>query len=145
LLGALAPVLGVNVLTQAAIAQALKVGDREIEGRRRMVIEQRRRLHEALGELPVEVPESQANFLWLRPKTISGSELLRRLERARVHVAPGGPLGDDDHVRIAIANSAATERLLWALREALVEAPGDDGSRPGDSRPERRADSQSTT
>jgi histidinol-phosphate/aromatic aminotransferase/cobyric acid decarboxylase-like protein len=34
-------------------------------------------------------------------------------------VAPGGPLGDDDHVRVAIGNAAATERLLWALHQAL--------------------------
>jgi histidinol-phosphate aminotransferase len=125
LLGALAPARGVNVLTQAAVAQALKIGDREIDGRRRMVIEQRRRLQEALRELPVELPESQANFIWLRAKTIDGSELAKRLDQARVQVAPGGPLGDDDHVRIAIGNAAATERLLWALHQAL------DGSNDG--------------
>jgi histidinol-phosphate aminotransferase len=119
LLGALAPVRGVNALTQAAVAQALKLGDREIDGRRRMVIEQRRRLQEALRELPVEAPESQANFVWMRATTISGGELVKRLDQARVHVAPGGPLGDDDHVRVAIGNAAATERLLWALHQAL--------------------------
>jgi histidinol-phosphate aminotransferase len=119
LLGALAPVRGVNALTQAAVAQALKLGDREIDGRRRMVIEQRRRLQEALRELPVEAPESQANFIWVRATTISGGELVKRLDQARVHVAPGGPLGDDDHVRVAIGNAAATERLLWALHQAL--------------------------
>jgi histidinol-phosphate aminotransferase len=119
LLGALAPVRGVNALTQAAVAQALKLGDREIDGRRRMVIEQRRRLQEALHELPVEAPESQANFIWVRATTISGGELVKRLDQARVHVAPGGPLGDDDHVRVAIGNAAATERLLWALHQAL--------------------------
>jgi histidinol-phosphate aminotransferase len=123
LLGALAPVLGVNTLTQAAVAQALKLGDKEIEGRRTMVIEQRRKLQEALRELPVEAPESQANFIWLRATAIDGSELVRRLDQARVHVAPGGPLGDDDHVRVAIGNSAATDRLLWALRQALDESP----------------------
>jgi histidinol-phosphate aminotransferase len=119
LLGALAPVRGVNALTQAAVAQALKLGDREIDGRRRMVIEQRRRLQEALHELPFEAPESQANFIWVRATTISGGELVKRLDQARVHVAPGGPLGDDDHVRVAIGNAAATERLLWALHQAL--------------------------
>jgi histidinol-phosphate aminotransferase len=84
LLGALAPVLGVNTLTQAAVAQALKLGDKEIEGRRAMVIEQRRRLQEELRELPVETPESQANFVWLRATAIDGSELVRRLDQSRV-------------------------------------------------------------
>jgi histidinol-phosphate aminotransferase len=127
LLGALAPVLGVNALTQAAVAQALKLGDREIDGRRRMVIEQRRRLQEALRELPVEAPESQANFIWLQATTIGGGELVSRLDQARVQVAPGGPLGDDDHVRIAIGNGAATERLLWALHQALDRSAADSG------------------
>jgi histidinol-phosphate aminotransferase len=128
LLGALAPVLGVNALTQAAVAQALKLGDREIAGRRQMVIEQRLRLRDRMRELPLESPESQANFLWLRPTTISGRELSDGLEQARVRVAPGGPFGDDDHVRVAIANAAATDRLLWALGQALDASP--DGKRP---------------
>jgi histidinol-phosphate/aromatic aminotransferase/cobyric acid decarboxylase-like protein len=43
------------------------------------------------------------------------------MEEARVIVAPGGPLGADDHVRAAIRGAAATERLLHALREATTE------------------------
>jgi hypothetical protein len=38
---------------------------------------------------------------------------------AKVRVAPGGPLGDDDHVRAAIRGGAATGRLLAALAEAI--------------------------
>jgi len=128
-LGALAPMRGVNALTQAAMQQALKLGEREIAGRRKMVIEQRTRLQEALRELPVSSPPSQANFIWLRARDMSGSELADRLERARVRVARGGPLGDDDHVRVAVANSAATDRLLWAIGQA-VEAPRDESAPP---------------
>jgi histidinol-phosphate aminotransferase len=128
-LGALAPMRGVNALTQAAMQQALKLGEREIAGRRKMVIEQRTRLQAALRELPVSSPPSQANFIWLRARDMSGSELADRLERARVRVARGGPLGDDDHVRVAVANSAATDRLLWAIGQA-VEAPGDESTPP---------------
>jgi histidinol-phosphate aminotransferase len=124
LLSALAPVMGVNVLTQAAILQALKVGDSDIAGRCKMVVEQRGRLQAALGELPVTSPPSQANFIWLRADALRGAELVERLERARVRVAAGGPLGEEDHVRAAIGNSAATDRLLWALRQAL-EVPQD--------------------
>ena len=92
-----------------------------------MVIEQRGRLLEGLRELPVEAAPSQTNFLWLRARDIGGNELAERLERARVRVAPGGPLGDDDHVRAAIGNAAATERLLWALKQAVEATPGGDG------------------
>jgi histidinol-phosphate aminotransferase len=119
LLGALAPVLGVNALTQAAVAHALKVGDRDVARRRAAVIEERTRLADGLRDLPVSAPESQANFVWLRAQGMDGAELVKRLEQARVHVAPGGPLGDGDHVRAAIRDRAATDRLLWALRQAV--------------------------
>jgi histidinol-phosphate aminotransferase len=119
LLAALAPVRGVNSLTQAAAVQALRLSAREISMRRAMVIESRARLFSELRELPFEAPASQANFIWLRPTTMSGNELADRLERNKVRVARGGPLGDDDHVRVSIANSAATDRFVWALKQAL--------------------------
>jgi hypothetical protein len=39
-----------------------------------------------------------------------------------VRVAQGGPLGDERHVRAAIRDEHATNRLLWSLREVLGEA-----------------------
>lgn len=119
LLEAIAPVLGVNALTQAAVVQALKIGDPEIDRRRRLVGEQRRRVTRALHELPVDAPDSQANFLWLSSPGLTGAELAARLERESVLVAPGGPLGDEDHVRAAIRGPAATERLLAGLQKAF--------------------------
>jgi histidinol-phosphate aminotransferase len=115
LLDAFGPALGVNALSQAAVEYALRFGDDEIERRRRLVIEQRARLRRALHDVPVDAPESQANFLWLHAAGLSGSELAARLERSGVIVAAGGPLGADDHVRASIRGSAATERLLEAL------------------------------
>jgi histidinol-phosphate aminotransferase len=119
LLDAVAPVLGVNALTQAAILQALRIGGPEVERRRQSVIRERGRLLEALHELPVEVTASQANFVWLRVPDMSGTELANRLLGAGVIVAPGGPLGADDHVRASVRNSAATDRLLRGLERAL--------------------------
>ena len=119
LLDSLAPVLGVNALTQAALVYALKAGDVEIDRRRRLVRDQRRRVFRAFHDLPVDAPDSQANFAWIRAAGLTGAELAARLERAGVLVAPGGPLGDDDHVRTAIRGPASTERLLSALRGAF--------------------------
>ena len=119
LLGSIGPALGVNVLTQAGICYALQMGERDIDKRREMVIEQRRRIHDELHDLPIDAPESQANFVWLHAAGMSGAELAARLEEKRVLVAPGGPLGDDDSVRAAIRYSGATGRLLSALREAV--------------------------
>jgi histidinol-phosphate aminotransferase len=119
LLASLTPVLGVNALTQAAVLQALKISDRDVARRRAGVIEQRARLREAIEDLPVEMPDSQASFVWLRAEGMNGEELATRLEQARVRVAPGGPLGDERYVRAAIRDASGTDRLIWALRDVL--------------------------
>ncbi|HET8672468.1 MAG TPA: aminotransferase class I/II-fold pyridoxal phosphate-dependent enzyme, partial [Thermoleophilaceae bacterium] len=121
LLDAIAPALGVNALTQAAVEHALRFGTDEIARRRELVIEQRRRLEGALHDLAVDAPPSQANFLWLSAAGLTGSELTARLEQKGVIVAPGGPLGADDHARAAVRGAAATDRLLEALQ--LIAAP----------------------
>ena len=120
LLGAIAPALGVNALTQAALQHALKIGDPEIRRRRELVIEQRGRILHALHDLPVDAPDSQSNFVWLHAPGVTGAELAGRLERAGVLVAAGGPLGADDHVRAAVRGAAATDRLLGALEQSLA-------------------------
>jgi histidinol-phosphate aminotransferase len=117
----LAPMLGVNALTQAAVLQALKIGDRDLAERRAMVIEQRTRLREAIEDLPLEMADSQANFVWIRAEGMNGDELADRLEKSRVRVAPGRGLGDERYIRAAIRDAAGTDRLIWALREVLGE------------------------
>jgi histidinol-phosphate aminotransferase len=120
LLGSIAPALGVNVLTQAGICYALGMDESAIEKRRALVIEQRRRILDELHDLPVDAPDSQANFVWLHAAELSGAALAARLEDKRVLVAPGGPLGADDCVRASIRYAGATGRLLSALREATT-------------------------
>ncbi len=112
--------LGVNALTQAAVDQALKIGGPEVERRRAAVIAERRRLVAALEHLPIDVTPSEANFLWLSAPGMSGIELAHHLRKEGVLVAPGGPLGADDHVRATVRNSAAADRLLAALEKALA-------------------------
>ncbi|HEX2125010.1 MAG TPA: aminotransferase class I/II-fold pyridoxal phosphate-dependent enzyme, partial [Thermoleophilaceae bacterium] len=114
---------GVNVLTQAGVCYALSMDDSAIEKRRDMVIEQRRRLMDELHDLPVDAPESQANFVWLHAAGLNGAQLAARLEEKRVLVAPGAPLGADDCVRASIWYSGATGRLLSALAEAVEQQP----------------------
>lgn len=116
-LEAIAPPLGVNGLTQAGIEHALKLGDGEVDRRRNLVIEQRRRILSALHDLPVDAPPSQANFVWMSSPEMSGAMLASRLENEGVIVAPGGALGAEDHVRASVRGAAATERLLAALEK----------------------------
>ena len=129
LLGALAPALGVNALTQAAVLQALRVGDADIRQRREVVVEERNRVLDALTALPVTAPQTQANFVWMSAHGLSGEELAARLETARVLVADGNDLGDAHYVRAAIRDRHAADRLLWALGEALMAS-----GRAGESR-----------
>jgi histidinol-phosphate aminotransferase len=120
LLDSLAPALGVNALTQAAVEQALKIGDAEVRRRRELVIEQRTRLFRALEDLPVDASPSQANFVWLHAPGMTGSELAARLESSGVIVAVGGPLGADDHVRASIRGAGGTDRLIEALQKTFA-------------------------
>jgi histidinol-phosphate aminotransferase len=119
LLAAVAPVLGINEMTQAAVEYALRSGDGEIERRRHAVARERQVLTERLRELGADVTDSQANFLWLRVRELSGDQLANGLRRQGVIVAPGGPLGEDHHVRAAVRNEAASNRLLNAIENVL--------------------------
>jgi histidinol-phosphate aminotransferase len=119
LLAAVAPVLGVNALTQAAVEYALGHGDVEVERRRRSVARERSVLTEGLRALGADVTDSQANFLWIRVPDLSGDELANALRKQGVIVAPGGPLGEDHHIRAAIRNDQASKRLLRAIENAL--------------------------
>ena len=122
LLNAIGPALGVNVLTQAGIAYAIDLGEVAIAKRHKTVAEQRRRVFDELHDLPIDAPPSEANFVWLHAAGLNGTELTARLEEKHVIVAPGGPLGADDHVRASIFNAPHTGRLLSALRDAVEGA-----------------------
>ena len=119
LLDAISPVLGVNALSQSAVSHALKIGADEITRRRDAVIRERSRLMDGLSTLPVTAEPSQANFVWLSAEGVTGLALANALRKENVVVAPGGPLGDDEHVRATVRDAAATDRLLAALRAAL--------------------------
>jgi histidinol-phosphate aminotransferase len=119
LLAAVAPVLGINALTQAAVEYALRSGDGEIERRRHAVGRERQVLTEQLRELGAEVTDSQANFLWIRVPHMSGDDLAGALRKQGVIVAPGGPLGEDHHIRAAVRDEPASNRLLRAIANAL--------------------------
>lgn len=122
LLAAVAPVLGVNALSQAAVEHALRTGDAEIDRRRWVVSRERVRVIEGLRALGADVTPSQANFVWVRAPGLSGDGLAQALRRQGVIVAPGGPLGADDHVRATVLNDGATNRLLRAYENAIVAA-----------------------
>jgi histidinol-phosphate aminotransferase len=117
LLDSLAPVLGVNALTQAAVECALQRGDAELARRREMVIAQRRRVEDALGQLSLEAPQSEAHFVWMRASGMTSMQLAAAFQRAGVVIFPGSVLGDAEHVRISLKSALATDRLLDVMAE----------------------------
>ena len=121
MLDAISPVLGVNALTQSAIEQALKIGGPEVERRRAAVIEQRQRVEAALRVLPVERDAKPGELpLDQGRRACRASNSPNRLRKEGVVVAPGGPLGADDHIRATIRDAAAGDRLLAAVEHATV-------------------------
>ena len=126
LLEALTPVLGVNALTQAAVESALRQGDAELARRRDLVIEQRRRVEMELARLALDVPQSEAHFVWLRVNGMTSAELAAAFQRAGVIVFSGSVLGDAEHVRVSLKNGPATDRFLAVLAEiAAQQVSGD--------------------
>ena len=98
--------------------EALRHGARVIERRARRVAAERARLLEALRERPSRSRPAQANFALDRgrPRWTAPS-WPRASARQRVLVRAGGPLGDARHVRVAIQDKLATDRLLRALEQ----------------------------
>jgi histidinol-phosphate aminotransferase len=121
LLTELEPDLGVSELSQAGALEALRSGAKPLTRHVQSVCEERPRLTAALRELGFEVTDSQANFLWVAHPQIDGSELAARMGRAGVLVAAGGGLGEPRHVRIALRNTAATDRVLGAIDKAGLD------------------------
>lgn len=115
LLAELEPDLGVSEITQAGALEALRTCAGVVDSRVRTIARERERLTAALRERHFEVADSQANFLWIAHPTMTGGELSARLEQAGVLVAAGSALGEPRHVRIAVHDEAASNRLLGAV------------------------------
>jgi histidinol-phosphate aminotransferase len=119
LLARLAPELGIGFPAQIGALEALRRCDGQLAQRRAAVAAERRRLLDALHDLPVDAAPSEANVLWVRPTGLTGGELAMRLQRSGVLVQSGTSVGDEYHVRVTLQSPAATDRLLDALRTAL--------------------------
>lgn len=115
LLRALAPPLGSADLSLAGALAAVRTAGDVLERRVRDVAREREGLTRELQRLGLLVGPSQSSTVWVRAPDGDGPGLHARLERSGVLVQSGSPLGDARHVRIAVRDPAARERLVRAL------------------------------
>jgi histidinol-phosphate aminotransferase len=119
LLERLVPPGGVGDLAQAGALEALRSIEGVVTRRVSEVSAERERVRSELERLGLTVTPSAANLLWIAAEGVDGAELAARLERAKVLVASGGRFGDDTHVRAAVQDRAAGDRLLDAIAAGL--------------------------
>ncbi len=117
LIDRLTPAGGVSAPAQAAMLWAIREGEAVVGRRRAAAARERERLAGALEGTTLSFPEGHGHLVWLGSTEHDGSELARHLASRRIYVTPGTAWGDDLHVRVALRDGAATDRLLAALRE----------------------------
>ena len=115
----LAPVTGVSAPAQAAMLWALEEGGPVVARRRAAAARERERLAEALRGTPFSFPAGHGHLVWLSSSEHDGAAIAGGLAAQRIYVTPGSAWGDDRHVRVALRDGAATDRLSAALRRGL--------------------------
>jgi histidinol-phosphate aminotransferase len=113
----LAPVAGVSAPAQAAAQWAVESGSAVVARRRATAARERQRLHDGLAGTGLSFADGHGPLVWLRDERHDGTAIASHLAAQRIYVAPGTAWGDDRHVRLALRDGAATDRLVAALRE----------------------------
>ena len=113
----LSPAGGVSAPAQAAMLWAVRDGGALVARRRAAAARERERLAAALAGTPFSFPAGHGHLIWLTSSAQEGADVARHLAGSRIYVTPGTAWGDDLHVRVALRDGAATDRLAAALRE----------------------------
>lgn len=103
---------GVNRMAQAAAVASLAAGD-EILERTEAVAQERDRVIRTLRGYGWDVPDSQANFYWLRASDELRGQLIDALSQADI-LARGYAV---DGVRITLADASTNDRVLAVLAD----------------------------
>lgn len=101
---------GVSVPAQVAVLASLQVEDELLE-RVRLIVSARETLAAGLRELGFDVPDSQANFVWL-PAGPSTKEFAAAFAAAGLMVRPYADGEPGDGIRITVGEPEANERVL---------------------------------
>ena len=108
----------VNLLSQAAGAEAIRHGD-DVLDRVEKTIAERIGMEEELRGMGLKTADTQTNFSWIDLGDRDEDEIVEGLGRAGVIVRPGTPLGGPGHIRVSYGTAAENQRFLTALQELL--------------------------
>jgi len=108
----------VNIATQVAATAALADQAYFRENRER-IVQERQRLHIALGKLGFEVQESHTNFLWARIGGRGAGEVYDALCQRNIYVRYFDQPNLKDHLRISIGTVEQNNALLDGLQAIL--------------------------
>jgi len=108
----------VNLLAQAAAAEALLHGD-DVASRVERTIAERLAVEEELHDLGLATADTQTNFSWIDLGDRDEAEIVEGLGRRGIIVRAGTPLGGPGHIRVTYGTAAENRRFLDALAELL--------------------------
>ena len=110
---------GVNLLAQAAGAEAIRHGDDVLDRVERTIIE-RVEVEEELRGMGLTTAETETNFSWIDlGADRDEAAIVEGLGRAGVIVRAGTPLGGPGHIRVSYGTAAENRRFLDALAALL--------------------------
>jgi histidinol-phosphate/aromatic aminotransferase/cobyric acid decarboxylase-like protein len=118
-LAALSPGQGVASPAQAAVAAALDDemrGRLRLQQRRLLAARERAHLMQGIEGTPFAVDRSEVHLVWMRGEGMTAAQITHGLVGQRIHVTSGADWGDEEHVRVALRDRPATDRLIAALR-----------------------------
>jgi histidinol-phosphate aminotransferase len=108
----------VNLLAQAAAAEALLHGD-DVSERVERTIAERIAVEEELHDLGLRTADTQTNFSWIDLGDRDEEEIVDGLGRRGIVVRAGTPLGGPGHIRVTYGTEAENRRFLATLAELL--------------------------
>lgn len=106
----------VNLVAQAAAAEALQHSDVVAERVERTIVE-RVRVVEGVRDLGLSSPDSHANFCWIDLGDRDEAAVVQALGERGVIVRPGTPLGGPGHIRVTFGTAAENAKFLDVLAE----------------------------
>jgi len=120
-LAELEPPLGVDGLALAGALEAVESLDGVVAGRAHQLAGERSWLSGELRGRGFAVADSAASFLWVSHPLLAANRLVGGLERRKVLVASGEPLGFPSHLRVAVHDRHSSTRFLEALDRTVEE------------------------